>query len=64
MKVSQLRSAIKEYQDVVHACGDNEAAIALRDLNKIFENADGLTIAAFIKKVERGRAILSKEQKR
>jgi len=63
MKVSQLRSAIKEYREIIDECGDRNAANALRKFDKIFEGADKMTIAAFAKKVQSGRAILGKEPK-
>jgi len=62
MKVSQLRSAIKVYREGISECGDNNSANALREFDKIFEGADKMTIAAFTKKIQSGRAILGKER--
>ena len=64
MKVSQLRSAIKEYRGLIDECGNRKAADALRNFDQIFEGADKMTIAAFAKKVHRGRATLGKEPKK
>ena len=64
MKVSQLRSAINEYREIMNECGNRNAANGLRKFDEIFEGTDKMTIAAFAKKVQSGRAILGKEPKK